>query len=71
MATGALVNELFSNCTPETLSKKISECFREFDRDNSGGLDSEEIGRAFLLVGKPLKYEDILTWLKEFDADGP
>jgi len=31
---------------------------------------SEEIGRAFLLVGKPLKDEDILTWLKEFDADG-
>jgi Ca2+-binding EF-hand superfamily protein len=39
IATGALVNELFSKCTPETLSNKISECFREFDRDNSGGLD--------------------------------
>jgi len=31
---------------------------------------SDEIGRAFLLVGKPLKDEDILAWLNEFDADG-
>ena len=38
-ATGALVKELFSNCTPETLDDKIEQIFREFDTDNSGGLD--------------------------------
>lgn len=31
---------------------------------------SDEIGRAFVIVGKPLKDTDILAWLDEFDADG-
>ena len=33
-------------------------------------MDRDEIGRAFLLVGKPLKDSDVLAWLNEFDADG-
>jgi hypothetical protein len=55
MATGALVNELFSNCTPETLSKKIRECFREFDRDNSGGLDrSRSVSLGVFFPSSPI-----------------
>ena len=33
-------------------------------------MDRDEIGRAFLLVGKPLKDSDVLACLNEFDADG-
>lgn len=42
-ATGALIKELFSACTPETLSSKISQIFQEFDTDDSGGLDRSAV----------------------------
>ena len=69
-ATGAMVKEFFSSVSPEELSDKIVEMFVELDTDQSGGLDREEIGRAFLMVGKALKDSDIDAWLNEFDADG-
>lgn len=49
--------------------KALSECFRHHDEDNSGELDNLESPLALRMLGFPVGYNEVQSWLLKVDVD--
>jgi len=52
------------------LERDLLRVFREFDVDQSGNIDGQELGLALEKLGRKMSEEEVIALLNQFDEDG-
>lgn len=69
VCSGILVT-FFASIPQEELSERIKDKFHQFDLDNSGTLDQDELGQALAEMGRKPSKEELHDLFEMFDGDG-